>query len=430
MFRRVLAGLAILLIVVIAGLYAIAWRPAIAPIAPPAPTEFAPQLIAQGAVLASAGYCAACHTAPGGAPYAGGYALESPFGAIYSVNITPDPDTGIGRWSEAAFVRAMHEGVARDGSQLFPAFPYDHFSKITRADLHALYAYFMTRAPVSMPAHRNTLPFPLNLRFLQGGYKLLFFHDSGVYRNAPGKTAAWNRGAYLAQGLSHCGGCHTPRNAFFAERTGNATYGGALLDGWYAPPLTGASPAPLPWTEQELFVYLRSGATALHGTAFGSMSDSIHGLSKLPDEDIRSLAVYFADIDGAAAKHVDTGAVVAKAMATSMLANRQQEDRGAGLYLAACVSCHYNSGPTPLIVRPELALNTALTAAQPTDLIQVILHGVGVHEAVPGVMMPGFANSFSNDDLAQLVAWLRRTRTGKPPWPDLAQRIVALRTDR
>ena len=195
MLRRVLVGLAILLLVVVAGLYAVAWRPAMAPITPPAPAVFSPQLIAQGAVLASAGYCAACHTAPGGAPYAGGYALKSPFGAIYSVNITPHPDTGIGRWSEAAFVRAMHEGVARDGTQLFPAFPYDHFSKVTDADLHALYAYFMTRAPVDMPAHRNTLPFPLNLRFLQGGYKLLFFHDRGVYGNVPGKSAAWNRGA-------------------------------------------------------------------------------------------------------------------------------------------------------------------------------------------------------------------------------------------
>jgi mono/diheme cytochrome c family protein len=419
--------LAVLAAVVILGLYAIAWHRAIDPIAPASAGSFSPDLIAQGEMLAAVGDCAACHTAAGGQPLAGGYALDTPFGAIYSLNITPDPQTGIGRWSEPAFVRAMRAGVARDGSYLFPAFPYDHFSKVTDSDLHALYAYLMTRAPVVARARDNRLPFPLNLRFLQAGYQMLFLHDLGAYRNVADKSADWNRGAYLAEGLGHCGSCHTPRNALGAERRGAATYGGEVLEDWYAPPLNADSPAPLPWTEEELYTYLRSGVTALHGSAFGSMSLSIHGLSKLPDADVHALAVYFADVDGAAQKHVDTAAVVAKALAVSALGTRHPAEPGAALYLGACASCHYNSGAAPLSVRPELALNTALSAAVPDDLIQVVLRGVGVDDGVPGVLMPGFAQTFSDAQLAQLAAWLRRTRTEQPPWSDLEQHIAAVR---
>lgn len=206
------------------GFGALAWWPAIAPIAPPAPGAFAPELVAKGAVLAAGGYCAECHTAKGGQPFAGGYAMATPFGVLYSTNITPDRETGIGTWSEAAFARAMQRGVARDGSLLFPAFPYDHFTKLPDTDVQALYAYFMTRAPVRALAHENTVPFPLNVRYLQAGWRLLFFRP-GRFEADPGKSAEWNRGAYLAEGLSHCGSCHTPRNLFGAEKAGD-TYAG------------------------------------------------------------------------------------------------------------------------------------------------------------------------------------------------------------
>jgi mono/diheme cytochrome c family protein len=167
--KRIAIGFLGLCVLGALGFLAFAWRSSIAPIDPPASTNFPAELIAKGEALAGAGYCATCHTAKGGATYAGGYGMPTPFGVIYSTNITPDPETGIGRWSEAAFARAMHEGVARDGSHLFPAFPFDHFTKVTDEDVKALYAYFMTRPPIRAAARSNTLPFPLNIRLLQAG---------------------------------------------------------------------------------------------------------------------------------------------------------------------------------------------------------------------------------------------------------------------
>jgi mono/diheme cytochrome c family protein len=411
------------------GFLALAWRSSIAPIDPPASTDFPAELIARGEALAGAGYCATCHTAKGGATYAGGYGMPTPFGVIYSTNITPDPETGIGRWSEAAFARAMHEGVARDGSHLFPAFPFDHFTKVTDDDVKALYAYFMTRPPVRTTAQSNTVPFPLNIRLLQAGWKLLFVTD-GRYQPDTRKSAEWNRGAYLAEGLSHCGACHTPRNLLGAEKSSQA-YAGAEIDGWIAPPLTDANPAPAPWSQADLFSYLRSGSSAVHGTAAGSMSPVVHdGLAKLPDSDIEAIATYFADINRSATRAVGSQAsVISKAVSTSGLGIRQEPDSDARLYVAACGSCHYNSG-APLEVRPELALNTALTLPEPTNFIRVVLDGIGIRDGMPGVMMPGFARALSDPDIARLAAYLRRTRTELPAWTNIESQVAAIRKER
>ena len=231
MAKRFLIGIVALGVLGILGFGALAWWPAIAPIDPPARESFSPALVAKGEALAGAGFCAECHTAKGGEIYAGGYAMATPFGVIYSTNITPDPETGIGTWSEAAFARAMHEGVARDGSHLFPAFPYDHFTKVSDDDVEALYAYFMTRPPVRATAPANTIPFPFNIRCLQEGWKILFFR-ARRFEPVAGKSEAWNRGAYLALGLSHCGACHTPRNLLGAEKAGRrlCRYGDRQLD--------------------------------------------------------------------------------------------------------------------------------------------------------------------------------------------------------
>src|SRR5260370_2561926 len=277
------------------GFLALAWRSSLAPTDPPAATNFPAELIAKGEALAGAGYCATCHTVKGGATYAGGDGMQPQFGVIYSTNITPDPETGIGRWSREAFTRAMHEGVSRDGSHLFPAFPFDHCTKVTDEDVKALYAYFMTRPPVRATAQSNTVPFPLNIRLLQEGWKILFFR-SGRYQPEASKSAEWNRGAYLAQGLSHCGACHTPRNLLAAEKTADA-YPAATIDNWIAPPLTDANPSPVPWTEDELFSYLRNGVAPLHGVTARPMSPVVHaGLSAVPDSDIRAVAEHFADL--------------------------------------------------------------------------------------------------------------------------------------
>ena len=427
-FKRLLIGVLAVGVLAAAGFLALAWKPAIAPIDPPAAASFPAELVARGAILAGAGNCASCHTVKGGPDFAGGLPLATGFGTLYSSNITPDPETGIGRWSEAAFARAMHEGVARDGSHLFPAFPFDHFTKVTDEDLTALYAYLMTQKPVQAAQKPSTLPFPLNIRALQAGWKLLFLHK-GVYQADPIKSAEWNRGAYLAEGLGHCGACHTPRNALGAEKSG-AAYGGATIGGWIAPALTAANPSPAPWTQDELFAYLRSGASILHGTAAGSMSEVVHdGLARLPDPDIHAIAVYFADIDQASARAAATELAIAKAAAASTFGLAQLSDPDAHLYVSACASCHYSAASAPLAVRPDLSLNSALSLSEPTNFVKVVLSGITLKDGMPGVMMPGFAHTLSDAEVARLAAYLRATRTELPAWTDLETKVAAIRKE-
>ena len=426
MAKRIFISVAALEVVGILGFGALAWRPAIAPIAPPSPAGFAKALVAKGEALAGGGHCADCHTVQGGQKFAGGYVMATPFGTIYSTNITPDPETGIGAWSEAAFTRAVREGVARDGSLLFPAFPYNHFTRLSDADVKALYAYFMTRSPVHAVARENGLPFPLNVRYLQAGWRLLFFRPARFEPNAH-KSPEWNRGAYLAEALSDCGGCHTPRNLLGAEVAAHA-YGGAVIDNWIAPPLNAANPSPAPWTQQELFSYLRNGDSILHGSATGPMAPVVHGLAALPDQDVRALATYFADV-GHSGDRAASDSVVALAMSYGSLddAGARQLDGDARLYIAACASCHYNSGQAPLAVRPDLALNSALNLPDPTNFIQVVLHGVNAKDGIPGVVMPSFGGALSDADIARIAAYLRRTRTNLPPWSGLESKIAAAR---
>src|SRR5262252_1095967 len=423
-FKKLLIAAVALGCLGLAGFGLLAWQPAIAPVAPPATVTFAPELVAKGEALAGGGYCAACHTAKGGERFAGGYAMETPFGVIYSTNITPDRETGIGTWSEAAFRRAMHEGVSRDGSHLLPVFSYDHFTRLSDDDVRALYAYFMTRTPVHAARKPNGISFPFNIRYLQAGWKLLFFRP-GRFEPDVTKSAEWNRGAYLALGLSHCGACHTPRNLLGAEKAGEA-YGGAVIDNWVAPPLTAANPAPAPWTREELYEYLRTGTSALHGPAAGPMSPVVHGLAALPDSDIRAIATYFADVDKAADRLPSVSAAVSRAMSYASAKAGEQFDPDTRLYTAACASCHYNAGSAPLAARPDLALNSSVYLPDPSNLIQVILRGISADEGMPGVVMPAFGGALSDGDVARIAAYLRRTRTNLPPWPDLAAKIAEI----
>src|SRR5580658_379587 len=305
--RRVLIELLVVVLIVGVGFFIVAWRPSIAPIAPPAAANFPVDLVAKGEALSAVGHCASCHTQPGGGqPFAGGYPLHTPFGIIYGDNISPDPQTGIGAWSLGAFTRAMREGVSRDGSHLLPAFPYYAFTQMSDDDVKALYAYLMTRPAVSNTVPANTLPWPLSIRALQDGWKILFFR-SGKFQPDPSKSAEWNRGAYLANAVSDCSGCHTPRNALGAEESKHA-YEGWLIEGWASPALNDASPSPIPWTQDELFTYLRTGLTPLHGAAGSTMTLVIRdalALPVVPDSDIRALALYFNDINHATARPND-----------------------------------------------------------------------------------------------------------------------------
>ncbi|HEX4174100.1 MAG TPA: cytochrome c [Acetobacteraceae bacterium] len=407
-----------------AGFLLLAWRNPIAPRGLSQPLHFPSEQVARGAMLASAGYCATCHTKKNGAIFAGGYAMNTGFGTIYSTNITPDPDTGIGRWTLAAFSRAMREGVAQDGSHLFPAFPYDHFTKLSDEDVAPLYAFFMTRPPVRAPARSNALPFPLNIRLLQEGWKILFFRP-GRFKPDPAQSADWNRGAYLAEGLSHCGGCHTPRNLLGAEKKSEA-YAGAVIDHWMAPALTDANPTPTPWTQAELHAYLRNGVSALHGSPAGPMVPVVHGLSALPDADVQTIAKFFATIDRAAQREPAASPAVSKAMAVSQRDTQGGvEDPGARLFATACAACHVNAGrPNPK--RPELALNSALYLDQPTNLFLTLLGGISARAGINGASMPSY-QSMSNPELEQLATYLRASRTDRPPWTDLEEQTELAR---
>ena len=371
-----------------------------------------------------------CHIRPGGQPYAGGYGVNTPFGIIYGPNITPDVQTGIGGWSLDAFSRAMREGVSRDGSHLFAAFPYNAYTELSDDDIKALYAYLMTRPAMRATVPHNTVPFPLNVRFLQEGWKILCF-KSGRYQPNPGKDAEWNRGAYLVEALSDCGGCHTPRNSIGGEKLRDV-YSGAVVDNWIAPPLTKANPSPVLWTKEELFTYLRTGVTPLHGAAAATMIPVIRdalALTVVPDSDVRAIATYFSDINRWDTGQSDIQSTVKEAIQTSSLGSGQEHDPDADLYAAACMSCHYNGGTVPIAARPELALSSALTMSEPTNFIQAVLRGVSDTGGVPSLVMPAYASAFSDSDVARLAAYLRRTRTQLPPWTDLEKKVFVARRE-
>lgn len=422
-------GLLWLIGFIVAGLIAFtafAWKSAIAPITRPVAASFEPGLVQRGEKLAAAGYCVVCHTAAGGKPFAGGLPMVTGFGTIYTTNITPDAETGIGTWSLEAFARAMHEGVARDGSHLFPAFPYDRFTKTSNEDVNALYAYLMTRPAVQQAAKVADMPFPLNVRLLQAGWKLLFFKE-GRYEPDASRSAEWNRGAYLAEGLSHCSSCHTARDALGAEKTGDARYAGAWVDGWFAPALNASNTAPVPWNSAELYGYLRKGGTAYHGVAAGPMSHVVsQGMALVNDSDVHAIADYFASINGSSARNADVPGLVADKLARSRF-DLQTVDHGANVYASACAACHYNALSGPLAMRPELSLKSSLMAADPTNLVNVILHGMSYGEGLPEAMMPAFATALSDDDIAALVSYLRRTRTDLAAWQNVAAVVARQR---
>src|SRR5262245_61497099 len=256
---RILAGLLGVVIIAAVALAVVAWRPAIAPTE--SRHDFAPDLVARGAALALIGNCNTCHTASGSMPYAGGRPISTPFGTSCATNITPDVETGIGRWSEEAFRRAMHEGVDRNGFHLYPAFPYDHFTKVSDEDIGAIYAFLMTREPVPAQRPANDLSFPFNVRSLIAVWKLLFFRE-GRFKPDQTRTAELNHGAYLVDGLAHCGACHTPRNVLGAEAT-DQRFSGGEAEGWHAPALNGQSTTPVPWSDGQLLTYLGKGLSIL-----------------------------------------------------------------------------------------------------------------------------------------------------------------------
>src|SRR5579863_10530600 len=387
--------------------FAVAWRPAIDPINPPAPQSFDPALVKRGRDLAAIGNCSDCHTAPGGKNLAGGFAVPTPFGAIYSSNITPDPDTGIGRWSEAAFQRAMRSGVDRAGHHLYPTFPYDHFTNVNDEDDRALYAFLMTRAAVRAPERANDLAFPLNQRFVVAGWKLLFL-KGGTYKADSSQSAEWNRGAYLVEGLAHCGACHTPRNALGAEKA-SASFAGGDVDNWHAYAINAQSPSPLPWTTDALFHYLRYGWDSDHGVARGPMAEVTANLSSVPESDVRAIAVYMASVFGARPKATPAD------LKSSPDNSAPADNAGASIYQAACATCHEADRPLPYS-GIDLRLSTALSAPDPRNAANLILGGIRPVGGEHSPIMPGFANSMTDEQIVALLTYLRGRFSAKAAW--------------
>ena len=403
------------MIVLIAGVAAFLFatsEKAIPPVAGQIPT-FDPGLIARGESLAAIGNCDTCHTATAGSRLAGGRGIPTPFGTIYSTNITPDRDTGLGTWSEVAFQRAMRDGISRDGHYLYPAFPYDHFAIVTSEDTHALFAYLQSRPPVYAPAHENAVWPPLKVRRLVAVWNGLFLKKT-ARRDDSNRSPAWNRGAYLVEGLGHCGACHTPRNLLGAERSGHVLAGGRA-EGWDAYALNGASPAPVDWNADSLATFLKTGSHREHGNARGPMLPVTEDLGRVADADLQAIATYISSSMPAGGKS-----------SASPVHESNQISAGAAIFAASCAACHTN-GEAPPFGGLVLSSSTALNAPDPRNIILVTLAGLPAAAGHAAGMMPGFDGAISDTDLTALLEFMRQSFTAQSPWHDLSRSVTTAR---
>ena len=355
------------------------------------------ELIEHGRYMATAADCTACHTAPGGKPFAGGGALETPFGLLLAPNITPDVQTGIGGWTDDEFVNALQNGIGHGGIHLYPAMPYTYFTKMRRADVLAIRAYLGAVQPVHNLVIANQLPFPFDQRDVMVGWNALYFAP-GEFKPDPGQSEEWNRGAYLVEGAEHCGLCHTPKNAMGGEENGQAMQG-SVLQHWYAPNLTGNSRVGLgDWSIDDIVLYLKTGRKRFD-LASGPMADAItHSLSHLADADIRAMAVYL--------KSLPAGGGTAPQPISGEEPKMQQ---GAAIYDNQCAACHGAGGQGIVGLFPRLA-GAPLVQQQATSLIRVVLEGsraVATAGAPTGPAMPSFDWKLSDNDVAAVLTYVR-----------------------
>lgn len=390
--KRPRAGTAIALAVAAGGMLAIA------------PALFAREgshaEIERGRYLAQAGDCAACHTAEGGQPFAGGRAVPTPFGVIYSTNITPDPSTGIGNWTSDDFYRAMHEGIAPGGEHLYPAFPYPWYTKLTRADVDAIRSYLATLAPVHEQNRPTELPWPFSVREVMSAWNALYFKQ-GTFQSNPQKSAEWNLGAYLVEGLGHCGACHSPKNFAGAPKRDKAFQGG-YGENWYATSLGGDLHDGLgQWSTDDIVQYLKTGVNK-RAAAFGPMSEVVHDSTQhLDEKDLHAIAVYLKDLP----PH--------ESPASAAGGNTPDADRvarGHGLYIDDCAGCHMENGEGIAGVFPPLKGNNVVQSKDPETVVHVILSGAKTavtRQDPTGLAMPAFDWKLSNEQVADLVTYLR-----------------------
>jgi mono/diheme cytochrome c family protein len=377
--------------------------------------------LVRGEYLARAGNCIGCHTARGGQPYAGGRPISTPFGTIYASNLTPD-ETGLGRWTKDDFWRAIHNGKSRDGSFLYPAFPYPNYTKVTRADADALFAYFQTLLPVKQENRTHDLRFPYNQRILLAFWRALYFRP-GEFQPQPTQSTEWNRGAYLVQGLGHCSACHTSRNALGGSIAEERLGGGMIpMQNWYASALTADKETGLgEWEEKDIADLLKTGVSQ-RGAVFGPMAEVVNtSLQHLSASDIRSMAIYLKSVPASSDPPV-------KKQPVSAPADNDVLRQGAKLYEQQCVACHGADGKGAPPAYPPLAGNRSLGVEVPMNPVRIVLNG-GYPPGTAGnprpYGMPPFGTALSDSEVAAVVSYIRGSwgNQGGPVSPDYVTRL-------
>lgn len=392
-------------------------------------------LVQQGKYLATAGDCIACHTAPGGKPFAGGLALPTPIGDIISTNITPSKTHGIGTYTLEQFTKAVREGVKANGDHEYPAMPYTSYAKVSDADIQAMYAYFMKEVePVDTAPAATDLPFPFNIRFSMAAWNLLFL-DKKVYEPIPDKGEVWNRGAYLAQGLTHCSTCHTPRNMLMAENF-SLNLAGGEVGPWHAPNITSDINSGIGgWSDQEIIDYLRTGNAGAKGQAAGPMAEAVdHSLQHLNEADLKAIAVYLKTVPAIANSSNSRPAYAWGAAADDLKSIRGvplpadlNQMTGPQLYDAECASCHQAQGQGTKDGLPSLFHNTALGTTKTDNLVLVILEGIPRLPGTPGAIMPAFKTQLSDQQIATLGTYLI-SNYGNPQATITTDQVKSLRS--
>ena len=370
------------------------------------PEQPSPQAV-RGEYLARAGDCGGCHTVKGGEAYAGGLPIPTPFGTLFAPNITPDPDTGIGKWTAEDFWRAMHEGRSRDGTLLYPAFPYTNYTKVVHADADDLFAYFQSVKPVRKANRKHELAFPYNQRKLLVGWRALYF-KAGEYKPDPSQTPEWNRGAYLVEGLGHCDACHSPRNMLGAVSRGDVIAGGLIpIQNWYAPSLTSSRETGLgDWAVSEVVDLLKTGVST-RGAVFGPMATVVHdSLQHMTMIDVTAMATYLKsqaqETDAPEPPHFKVTDQQAEALVA----------RGAKLYDDHCSDCHQRGGEGVPRIYPPLANNESIGMRYPINAIRIVVNGgfpPSTQDNPRPYGMPPFGQDLSDEDIAAVVSYVRQS---------------------
>jgi mono/diheme cytochrome c family protein len=361
-------------------------------------------IVARGEYLAKAADCMVCHTTEGGKEYAGGLGFKLPFGTLYSTNITPDKETGIGNYSDQDFLNAVHRGVRRDGARLYPAMPYTSYTYISDDDALAIKAYLFSLAPVRAAAPANTLSFPFNQRWGMIFWSALFNPDTRFTPDTS-KSPEWNRGAYLAEALAHCGECHTSRNLAFALNN-RQKFAGAVTAGWRAFNITSDKATGVGgWRDDDLIAYLSTGHAAGHGSASGPMGEAVdHSFSQFAGEDIRAVVAYLRSVPPMTS--TDLPATTAPPAPASHKDGPTADARGKMVFEGACISCHGWTGESP--VSPFATLTGAWAVNDPTatNVAQIVLSGTMRHNPPDALSMPAFGNAYSDDEIAAVANYV------------------------